>query len=552
MKLRLAARLWSPTLVLMVMLALMVGLASVRTRSLIDAASQAQRQQQSRLTLSYEWQGLLQTQAQMLGTEGAPASTGPLQSRGAELARQLTPLLDTDQERQLLQALVAPLTRESLPTGLAAAARLIQLQEARADALHARISQERMRTVWLVGGVMAVVVVVLAIASTLLVRTVCHPLAELAQAARRIGEGDLTVQLSTERPDEIGDVMRSVVAMRDGLRGIVGQVQQSAESIHGASREVSSGNLDLSQRTERAAGNLQRTASAMQTLADTMVHSAQSAASADQLAARAADVARQGGDAMQQVVATMDRIHASSRQIADIIGVIDGIAFQTNILALNAAVEAARAGEQGRGFAVVASEVRSLASRSATAAREIKDLIVGSVQAVEHGGVQVRDAGQRMAEIVSSVQDVSTRLQEITTDTAQQSTGMGELRGSVDELDQMTQQNSALVEQSAAAADSLQEQAGRLQGMVSRFRLGAGADAPALTLTPSQASTGNRPAPARPAALSAATATAASRAPAATARPAGRPTSPPVSPAPSAPAPAAPATVDAGDDWATF
>ena len=546
MNLRLAARLWSPTLVLIVMLALMVGLASVRTRSLIDDATREQRQQQARLTLSYEFQGLLQTQAQALGStgaEGAAASTAPLQAQGAELARKLTPLLDTDQERQLLQTLAAPLTREGLSPALAAAARLIQLQEARADALHERISRERMRTVWLVGGVMAVVVVVLAIASTLLVRTVCHPLAELAQAARRIGEGDLTVQLSTERQDEIGDVMRSVVAMRDGLRGIVGQVQQSAESIHGASREVSSGNLDLSQRTERAAGNLQRTASAMQSLADTMVHSAQSAASADQLAARAADVARQGGDAMQQVVATMDRIHASSRQIADIIGVIDGIAFQTNILALNAAVEAARAGEQGRGFAVVASEVRGLASRSATPAREIKDLIGGSVQAVEHGGVQVRDAGQRMAEIVSSVQDVSSRLQEITTDTAQQSTGMGELRGSVDELDQMTQQNSALVEQSAAAADSLQEQAGRLQGVVSRFRLGAGADAPALPLTPSQTSNGNRPAPAR---------TAAPRAPAAAARPAGRPTTPPVSPAPSAPAPAAPATVDAGDDWATF
>ena len=556
MKLRLAARLWSPTLVLLLMMAVMVVVAAVRTRSLIDAATLDQRQQQSRLTLSYEWQGLLQTQALHLRAAGADADNAArdrLQSRSAELAKLLDPLLDTPQERQLLQALSAPITGERSDQALTAVAGLIQLQEARADALHERISRDRMRTVWLVAGVMAVVAVVLGIASTLLVRTVCRPLAELAQAARRIGEGDLTVQLPTQRHDEIGDVMRSVVAMRDGLRGIVGQVQQSAESIHVASREVSGGNLDLSQRTERAAINLQRTASGMQELAETMVHSAEAAAGADQLAARAADIARQGGDAMNQVVTTMDRIHASSRQIADIIGVIDGIAFQTNILALNAAVEAARAGEQGRGFAVVASEVRSLASRSATAAREIKSLIGTSVQAVEHGGVQVRDAGLRMAEIVGSVQDVSSRLQEITADTARQSAGMGGLRAAVVELDQMTQQNAALVEQSAAAAESLQDQAGCLQGVVTRFRISDGArptaPAPASPALPGagKSNTARAPAPAPmvPRAPSPAPAALPARAPSA-------PPSPSVSRATSAPAPSEPVTADAGDDWATF
>jgi methyl-accepting chemotaxis protein len=224
-----------------------------------------------------------------------------------------------------------------------------------------RTSEERMRTVWLVAAVSVLVAGVLAVASTLLVRAICRPLAELADAARRIGEGDLRVQLDTTRQDEIGDVMRSVVAMRDDLRRIVGQMQDSAESIHTASREVASGNLDLSQRTERAAGYLQRTASGKQELSDTMHHSSAAASDADRLAREASEAAERGGASMQQLMSTMEEISGASRRISDIIGVIDGIAFQTNILALNAAVEAARAGEQGRGFAVVASEVRTLA-----------------------------------------------------------------------------------------------------------------------------------------------------------------------------------------------
>ena len=556
MKLRLTARLWTPTIVLLVMMVLMLTVATLRTRSLIDAAGQAQREQQSRLTLSYEWQGLLQAQAMRLGSAdaGQQADLKQTAERAASVASRLDKLTTDPTQRQLLQQAARPMDAASAKDNLTAMSALITAEEAAAEALHQRIGADRMRTVWLVGLVMGVVAIVLAVAATVLVRTICRPLAELAAAARRIGEGDLDVQLDDRRHDEIGDVMRAVLAMRDGLRGIVGQVQESAESIHVASQEVSVGNLDLSQRTERAAVNLQRTASGMTTLAETMQHSTGSAGEAERLAAEAAQVAQKGGDAMTQVVSTMAQINQASRQIADIIGVIDGIAFQTNILALNAAVEAARAGEQGRGFAVVASEVRNLAGRSATAAREIKTLITASVEAVDAGGQQVRDAGQRMTEIVQAVQNVSIRVGEITADAANQSQGMGMLHESVNELDQMTQQNAALVEESAAAAESLKEQAGRLSGVVARFRLGAGNRAQALA-----SPRADLPAAAASASPFPAAAPAAARTPAAprAATPSRAPTAPavrakPIEPVAARPV-AAPSTQDvSSDDWATF
>ena len=556
MKLRLTARLWTPTIVLLVMMVLMLTVATLRTRSLIDAAGQAQREQQSRLTLSYEWQGLLQAQAMRLGSAdaGQQADLKQTAERAASVASRLDKLTTDPTQRQLLQQAARPMDAASAKDNLTAMSALITAEEAAAEALHQRIGADRMRTVWLVGLVMGVVAIVLAVAATVLVRTICRPLAELAAAARRIGEGDLDVQLDDRRHDEIGDVMRAVLAMRDGLRGIVGQVQESAESIHVASQEVSVGNLDLSQRTERAAVNLQRTASGMTTLAETMQHSTGSAGEAERLAAEAAQVAQKGGDAMTQVVSTMAQINQASRQIADIIGVIDGIAFQTNILALNAAVEAARAGEQGRGFAVVASEVRNLAGRSATAAREIKTLITASVEAVDAGGQQVRDAGQRMTEIVQAVQNVSIRVGEITADAANQSQGMGMLHESINELDQMTQQNAALVEESAAAAESLKEQAGRLSGVVARFRLGAGNRAQALA-----SPRADLPAAAASASPFPAVAPAAARTPAAprAATPSRAPTAPavrakPIEPVAARPV-AAPSTQDvSSDDWATF
>ncbi len=302
-------------------------------------------------------------------------------------------------------------------------------------------------------------------------RSVCAPLEQAVSAARRIAGGDLSPLPEAHGRDETAQLLQALAEMQRGLSDMVRQVRQSAESIQVASREVASGNMDLSQRTEQAAGNLQQTAGAMQQLSGVVAHSAEAAAQADQLATSAASVAQRGGSVVEQVVSTMDQINDSSRRIADIVGVIDGIAFQTNILALNAAVEAARAGEQGRGFAVVASEVRALAQRSASAAREIKALIGGSVERVEAGSRHVADAGRTMSEIVASVHQVTEIVGRIAGAAREQNGGLGQIHGSVAQLDQMTQQNAALVEQSAAAAESLNQQAQSLSLLVARFRL---------------------------------------------------------------------------------
>ena len=302
-------------------------------------------------------------------------------------------------------------------------------------------------------------------------RSVTTPVHEAVKAADIIAAGDLSHSVSSQRGDELGDLLRTIGRMQESLRTLVGQVRSSTDSIGTASVEIATGNQDLSARTEQTASNLQQAASSMEQLNGTVKQSADSARQANQLAASAAEVAQRGGSVVSQVVSTMDEINASSKKIADIIGVIDGIAFQTNILALNAAVEAARAGEQGRGFAVVASEVRSLAQRSAEAAKEIKGLIGASVERVEAGSKLVADAGQTMGEIVGSVQRVSDIIGEITAAAAEQSDGIGQVNTAVTQLDQMTQQNAALVEQSAAAAESLKDQADRLTQVVGGFRL---------------------------------------------------------------------------------
>ena len=294
--------------------------------------------------------------------------------------------------------------------------------------------------------------------------------ADARDALRRIADGDL----AAPRGEPAGQgLMGELQRTRERLRELVAQVQRSTDSINTASSEIATGNHDLSVRTEQTASNLQETASAMEQLTGTVSQSADSARQANQLAASAAEVAQRGGSVVEQVVSTMGEINQSSKQIADIIGVIDGIAFQTNILALNAAVEAARAGEQGRGFAVVAAEVRTLAQRSAAAAREIKALIGASTQRVETGARLVGDAGSTMREIVDSVQKVADMIGEITAAASEQRDGIGQVNTAVTQLDQMTQQNAALVEESAAAAESLREQAGRLAQMVATFRLGA-------------------------------------------------------------------------------
>ncbi len=304
-----------------------------------------------------------------------------------------------------------------------------------------------------------------------------------AQAAERVANGELESTQATQRADEVGDLLRAQNKMVQQLCSVVGQVRDSAESIQVASGEVASGNFDLSNRTVQTAANLQQAAASLEQLTHTVQSSADAAAQANQLAASASEVASRGGEVVSQVVSTMEEIHASSKKIADIIGVIDGIAFQTNILALNAAVEAARAGEQGRGFAVVASEVRNLAHRSANAAKEIKELIGTSVEKVQTGAALVGDAGTTMTEIVSSVRRVSDIIGEITAAATEQSTGIQQVNQAMTELDQMTQQNAALVEESAASAEALKNHSSTLSSVVSGFKLPANMPLANLTKT---------------------------------------------------------------------
>ena len=301
------------------------------------------------------------------------------------------------------------------------------------------------------------------------------PLQSAVAVARRVADGDLSTHIPVNGSDETAQLMQALHDMNASLGSLVGRVRQGTDSIATASSQIASGNHDLSSRTEQQASALQETAASMEELTSTVKQNADNASQANQLARSASDVAVKGGQVVSQVVATMGDISTSSKKIADIIGVIDGIAFQTNILALNAAVEAARAGEQGRGFAVVASEVRNLAGRSAEAAKEIKLLISASVDKVEEGSQQVTKAGHTMDEIVSSIQRVTDIMGEITAASQEQTTGIEQINRAVNEMDMVTQQNAALVEESTAAAQSMQMQTGELSQMVSVFRLKNGA-----------------------------------------------------------------------------
>ncbi len=315
-------------------------------------------------------------------------------------------------------------------------------------------------------------------------RTILKPLDKALEVARAIADGDLSAQFETAASDETGQLMRALNQMNANLVSVMSDVGSSVNSIRAAASEIASGNADLSSRTESQASSLEETASSMEELTSTVKQNAEHARHANQLVVSTAEFAVQGGQVVGQVVDTMASIKASSRKIADIIGVIDGIAFQTNILALNAAVEAARAGEQGRGFAVVAAEVRNLAQRSAGAAKEIKTLIGDSVEKVDMGSKLVDEAGQTMDDIVTSVELVTEIMSGIATASLQQSSGIEQVNQAVGQMDEATQQNAALVEQAAAAAQSLQDQADKLAQVMSVFKLDEGSQpAHSSTLT---------------------------------------------------------------------
>jgi len=413
----------------------------------------------------------------------------------------------------------------------------VKLQEASLVQVRQQMADDRRSMLVVAMSVVGLIVAGMAIGTRWLVRSIRVPLLEAVSLAGSIAGGDLSQKRQVTRGDELGELMRALLAMSDSLSNTVGQVRIAADSIQTASAEIATGNDDLSRRTEETAANLQKTASSMEQLTGTVKQSADSARTANQLAGSAAQVAHRGGEVVSQVVSTMDEINTASKRIADIIGTIDGIAFQTNILALNAAVEAARAGEQGRGFAVVASEVRSLAQRSAEAAKEIKALIGASVDKVESGAKLVADAGTTMNEIVASVQRVSDIIGEITAASAEQSDGIGQVNGAVVQLDQMTQQNAALVEESSAAAGTLNGQATQLTALVSTFKLGnevrqPAAAAPLAARVIAQASAQAR--------------TSVARAPARVVTP------PAAAPAPQPPPPPGPAPAAADGDWQSF
>lgn len=389
---------------------------------------------------------------------------------GSEGLRPAMAALRAQDVQQASEVLQGPLN-ENFPAVQQNINALIQLQQdvAKAEFTQSESLYATVRNTSII--VILVGVLLAAFIGLWLVRAISRPLNEAVRIAQSVAAGDLTHRIDVHSQDETGRLMQALKDMNESLVNIVGQVRSGTETIAVASRQIASGNADLSARTESQASSLEETASSMEELTSTVKQNAENARHANQLVVATAEFAVKGGQVVGQVVDTMASIKASSRKIADIIGVIDGIAFQTNILALNAAVEAARAGEQGRGFAVVAAEVRNLAQRSAGAAKEIKTLIGDSVEKVNVGSQLVEEAGQTMDDIVTSVELVTEIMSGLAAASHQQSAGIEQVNQAVGQMDEATQQNAALVEQAAAAAESLQEQAGKLAEAVSVFKL---------------------------------------------------------------------------------
>lgn len=392
----------------------------------------------------------LQSMAQELNRPRQFRESGTLEEFGKFLVNECSPL-----RRQIV---------EDMAVVVAAVQNSVDAKSSQAR----NASEQSMIIIPAVGGLALLFSICLGI---LITRAITRPLNEAVRVAQTVANGDLTSLIESHSKDETGQLLQALKNMNDSLVGIVNEVRHGTETIATASAEIASGNMDLSSRTEQQASSLEETASSMEELTSTVKQNAENANEANKLSQSASELAVKGGEVVNRVVDTMNGINESAKKIAEIINVIDGIAFQTNILALNAAVEAARAGEQGRGFAVVASEVRSLAQRSATAAKEIKMLIDDSVSKVGAGSKLVSDAGSTMADVVASVKRVTTIVSEITLASREQSSGIEQVNLAISQMDQVTQQNAALVEQAAAAASSLEDQAGKLERTVSVFKL---------------------------------------------------------------------------------
>ena len=508
--LKIATKLWVFIVLVLALLTTIAGVGLVRSAGILAEGRARQDVALQLVNVTTQWNGLTETNAVrnqaiiLSGEPGVAASFKDAVTATSDqitvLQKQLESLPITDADRTQLakiadfrkpvielrdkarkargdgnvdEALKIMNTQYLPALGLYIASQkeLVKMQEQRVVDVQAETESRRQsNSVGIVVG-LVVVVILITVGTSWLVRSIRDPLDQANELAARIAQGDLSTNISTQREDEFGSLLRSLGTMNDSLGRMVAQVRMSTDNIATASAEIAQGNNDLAQRTEQTSSNLQSTASSMDALTVTVQHSTENSRQASALAASASTVAQRGGSVVTQVVDTMQEIDASSKKIADIIGAIDGIAFQTNILALNAAVEAARAGEQGRGFAVVASEVRSLAQRSAAAAKEIKGLIDTSVEKVESGTRLVTDAGATMEEIVQSVRRVADVIGEITAAANEQSTGIAGVNQAIGDLDQMTQQNAALVEESAAAAESLREQADRMKEAVAVFQV---------------------------------------------------------------------------------
>jgi len=508
--LKIATKLWVFIILILTLLVVIAGVGLARSSAILSEGRAQQELAYQLVQASTRWRGLTETNAtrnhaMIISNDAAIAAAfksavTATSNEISEMQKKLESLPLTDADKAQLQKIgelrktvialrekaravkgegkddeaMQLLNSQYLPamaSYIGAQSELVHMQEQRVVDVQAQTESRRQaNSIGIVIG-LVVVVVLISVGTVWLVGSIRDPLNQANELAARIAQGDLSSGISTDREDEFGQLLRSLASMNESLGRMVAQVRMSTDSIATASSEIAQGNNDLAQRTEQTSSNLQATASSMDSLTVTVQNSANNARQATSLASSASAVAQRGGSVVTQVVSTMQEIDASSKKIADIISVIDGIAFQTNILALNAAVEAARAGEQGRGFAVVASEVRSLAGRSAEAAKEIKGLINTSVEKVESGTRLVTDAGSTMHEIVESVERVAQVINEITAAATEQSAGIAGVNEAIGNLDQMTQQNAALVEQSAAAAESLRDQADRMKQAVAVFRV---------------------------------------------------------------------------------